>query len=981
MSEIPYVIISLFFICATLGVVFLVAWRAFGYPRHALTWSITFALASLQWGLNAAHSFQLIPIYNLYWVSVSFLGPVVPLLAVLGYRQRANKYLHIPLIVGAGLLSFGATLWYSMVQPHMGLRLAILPYTTMLTSIWVVWIVYNVPRKMRPIEWTLIVVYLVSAAIEFSLGTIALSQGAVPDEPTIALYLSVLFLSMPVIFSIGGVMALATIASDLAVQAEKAAENEIAAQRKETERSWHTLSDAIDAIPDLVALDDGHGNVVACNTAFSNLLGIPQETMAGQRTLDLMDKYWQQLESIDGEPVNSVQDFANRMWRSLTTGSQLHAVTKDKRNFIVDCGYVRGGGFIMVGRDVSQLAETRIRLEAAIHSAPIAFAFFDKDQRLVACNNTYEKMLGQKQEWLSEQPLKTIVRAFIRRLKIAKKQPLSVRSEWLNSYLDSVEARKIVHELALMEDGTWFEITSQPVAEGGYVTVASDITTRHLLERDLERNEAQLRQILEGQPFPVLVLSPTEKSILFASGAAIEALTGKADDADWSEIKDKLRQNSEVLPPILETTRTQTETISEVTLKRLNGDYFPALFSSQSVSYSGIEAYVVSFIDLSTIKGLERELEQQQQALFQSQKLNALGTLLAGVAHELNNPLTIVVANAHVLSMSNEDPELQSRIKKITDAAERCSGIVRSFLDVARKDSGNKSRFDLAACIKKSIELAELGFTDQEISVTADIDPNLPALEGSAEQIGQVIMNLVINAKQALAEQEGPKQVNISCRVNQALEKLEITVADNGPGIPSEIQSQIFDPFFTTKAVGQGTGMGLSLVHSIVTSHGGTIELTESNSRGACFRICLPHSGQPVSNEEMSTDSAKTVQSYRILVVDDEEDVLEALEDVLIIQGHDAIGVTTGEAALEALHSQQFDCIFSDLRMPGMNGEELYREIENQFPEMAPRTAFITGNNLSRSARAFLDHCKRPSLGKPFTPEQLTDILQDIGLG
>jgi nitrogen-specific signal transduction histidine kinase len=980
MDEVPFVITSLFFICATMSIVFYLAWRTFGWPRHALTWCICFAVAATQWAFNVAHSFDVFSNYFLYWAPVNILGPTVNVLAVTGYRQRAGKYLNIPLLVGIVMLSFGATMWFSAFQVHRGMGLAILPLVTVLTSLWTVWIVYDVPRPKRSIEWTLIVVYFITAMIELIIGLIALSMGAEYDTEIVNLFRSILFLFLPVAFSITGVLALATIASDLAVQSLETAEHEVKRQKKETEQSWHTLFDAIEAIPDLVAIDDGKGNVVTCNTAFANLLGVPQDQLPGRRTLELMELYWRQVDTIDGDRVTSSQDFANRMWRSLTTGERLQVVTRDKRNFIVDCGYVQGGGLILVGRDVTQLADTRIRLEAAIHSAPIAFAFFDKDQKLVACNKSYEKMLNKRQEWLLTQPIDAIIRAFIRRVKIAGEEPLVVRSSWLNKYLDAIEARETVNEVAQMEDGTWYEITSQPVAEGGYVTVATDITTRHVLEKDLERNEAQLRQILEGQPFPVIVMRKQDQRVMFASAAAVEALTGKTGVQKQQEVRAGLNTRSDIIAPINEAANVQPGLIQEVSLKRFDGESFPALFSSQPIAYSGTDAAVVSFIDLSSLRHLESELEVQQQALFQSQKLNALGTLLAGVAHELNNPLTVVVANAHVLTMANDDPATKARVQKITDAAERCSNIVRSFLDMARKGSGDTVKFNITDCVSKSIEMAEFGYQDQEITVRTDLAEKLPAIEGDSDQIGQVVMNLIINAKHALQDQSGEKLIEVRCQLNAVGDKIELFVSDNGPGVPDEIRGQIFDPFFTTKRVGHGTGMGLSLVHGIVEAHGGQIDLLQSTEPGAHFRVTLPHTGDTLLDNPAMTVAGGSGKSYKILVVDDEPDVLEALEDILIIQGHDVVGVQSGQGALDALSKDSFHGILSDLRMPEMDGPQLYRNIKSDYPAMADRIAFVTGNNLSETAKEFLTSCNRPSLGKPFSPDQISALLREMGL-
>lgn len=978
-DQIPFVIISLFFTCVALSAIFVMAYRAFGWPKHALTWSFTFGLASVQWAFNIAYSFQVMTNFYLYWTIVNFIGPLVPAIAIIGYRQRAGKYLNIPLLAGFVLTSFGGTLWFTFVDPHVGLRTAILPYVTALMSVWVAWIIYDVPRPKRSVEWGLFIGYLLLFAAEVLIGTLALSSGVDYDQERMNQYRYVLFMVMPTAFTVSGMFALSIIASDLAKTATDLADFQERKRKEEAERSWGTLQDAIEAIPDLIAIDDGQGNLVTCNDAFAKLIGYPAEELKGRQTIELLEVYWRRLETIDGETVLSGEAFASKLWHALNSGERLNVQTKDDRSFIVDCSYVQNGGLILVARDVTPINNARVRLETAIHSIPIAFALFDKTNRLVACNKGYEEMVGENQEWIARQPLEKVVAAFLRRLMLAQNETLVVRSGWLDDALESVARREVSRNVVQLVDGSWYEIVTQPVAEGGFVTTASNITTRHMLEKDLEKNEAQLREILEGQPFPVMVMRHADSKVLFASDAAIEAIASEARSLPSKEARGFINQNPGILGPIFAAANSSHAGIQEVQLTRMDGASFPTLFSSQTIKYSGAEATAVSFIDMSNVKHLESELAAQQEALFQSEKLNALGTLLAGVAHELNNPLTVVVANAHVLSLATEDAKVQSRIEKITNAADRCSKIVRSFLDLARKSSGDKQEFDLTECVEKALELSIFGLKDQSIDVKTDFAANLPAVEGDGDQIGQVVMNLFINAKYALIDIEGLREIRVTCKLSDKGDMVELHVADNGPGVPEDIRDRIFDPFFTTKSVGQGTGMGLSLVHGIVQSHGGTIDLLK-DTEGAHFRVRLPHLGTVIEKPGIDAKSEEPTKKRRLLVVDDEQDVLEALADILVIQGHEVTAVQSGQAALTELRKGPFDGLLSDLRMPEIDGPQLYREIEETFPEMAERTAFVTGDDLSTDARKFLETCGRPSLRKPFLPDQVASLLEDLGL-
>lgn len=979
MDQLPYVIVALFIICTALSVIFFMAYRAFGRPPHARTWSIAFGLAATQWSLNIGNIYGVITDPVIYWPIVNLLGPAVPVLGIIGYRQRAKKYLNIPLLVGIVALSFSSSVWFMFVDRHVGISTATLPFITAATSLWAAWIIYDVPREKRSVEWGLIVTYGILAAIETIIGLLALALGPNGGTEYQGYYVAVLFLTLPAAFTVLGMFALSLIASDLAKKAYDLAEFQKLKRKEEKERSWGTLQDAIEAIPDLIAIDNGKGILVTCNEAFASFLGLPAKEIPGKSIVELIELYRKEFKLIDGKMVNSNEEIAQKMWAALTTGNSIDVTTQDDRSFLMDCGYLREGGHIMVARDVTQVNDAKVRLETAINAMPVGFSYFDKDLNLVACNKGYEELHQKPQEWIASQPVDKIVINLLRRIKNAKKQSLVVRSGWLHRVMDGIENRHTLSDVAQLEDDRWYEINTQPVKGGGIITVANDITTRKVLELDLEKNEAQLREILQGQPFPVLVVDKEESSILFASSAAVTTLIDENTELSGLDACKFLNQQPDIVGPLFGALDTESSDIQEAELSRLNGSTFPTLLSSQPITYSGLDARVISFIDMSNVQNLESELAAKQEALFQSEKLNALGTLLAGVAHELNNPLTVVVANAHILANSTDDKAVQEKLKKITNAADRCSKIVRSFLNAARKQNDAANSFDLVTCINEALDLAIFGLQELNIEITTNFEDNLPPIEGNADQLSQVLMNLVLNAKHALEEIEGKRSISISCLRSSDKKCIELHVSDNGPGIPPEIQGRIFEPFFTTKSVGQGTGMGLSLVHGIVRSHGGAIELVGGREPGTHFKISLPVS-KSRQNQVDNPLAQRPTFPYRLLVVDDEPDVLEALADMLVIQGHDVHAVSTAEEALRALKDEAYDGLLSDIRMPGMDGQALFEQLQEKFPDMVERTAFITGNDLSETARGFLDTCQRPSLGKPCSPGDIESLLEEMDL-
>ncbi|WP_262694759.1 ATP-binding protein [Kordiimonas aquimaris] len=978
MEQTSLVILSLLLTCGALCTILFVAWRAFGEQKHVLTWAIVFAVLAADLAINFAWSRGWLASSYLHWLSSTFLGVLAPVLALLGYRQRLEKHIYLPLQSGVVIAVCGVSAWFTFEQPHAGVNAVILPTITAMLFMWIAWVIYDVPRPKRSIEWASIVGYVLFAAVALSgaLYGFGFGQEASPEE--LARYQLLLFLVLPSTVVVLGLLMLSMVAADLAKQAEDLTEYQEVKLREDTEKTWGTLQDVIEAIPDVVAIDDGKGVIVTCNEAFATLMQRTKDSIVGKRSVELFELYTKSFATIDNEKVKNGQHLLRKFSHALTTGASIEIVSSANRNYIVDAAYLRSGGQIMIARDVTQLSNARARLEAAINSLPIGFAFFDRNNQLVACNKNYEKVHQKETKWIEKQSVEKLMGNLMRRYDSFKDFSMLERSALVHDAINAIETRQSTNSVSKLDDGKWYEMAVEPVDGGGFVTFASDITNRRLLELEMEQNEAKLREILGSQSFPVIVTNNADMRVMFASRAATSVLADESDDLIGYEADKFLPLDVLSADEAPSSIDSETENaLQEVQLTKKGGEIFPALLSSQNITYSGEAARVISFIDITNIHELTTELAVQRQALFQSEKLNALGTLLAGVAHELNNPLTVVVANAHVLGMSSQDEAVQSRIEKITNAADRCSKIVRSFLDMARKSPGETVAFDLLECIEQAMEITSFGLQEYKVELVAELPARLPQIVGDPDQFAQAIINLVINAQHALAGLDGERKITLSANVDEENERIELHIADNGPGIPADIRDRIFEPFFSTKKVGEGTGMGLSLVRNIIQAQGGEITLVPDDA-GAHFLITLPFSDIQPSADVVADDRIKCNGPYNILIVDDDPAVREVLEDMLILQGHEVVSANSGEQALQELEAQAFDCMLSDLRMPDMDGPQLFEVIKTQYPHMEKRTGFVTGNNLSEQVREFLDTCERPSLGKPFLPEDLELMLYNL---
>lgn len=385
-------------------------------------------------------------------------------------------------------------------------------------------------------------------------------------------------------------------------------------------------------------------------------------------------------------------------------------------------------------------------------------------------------------------------------------------------------------------------------------------------------------------------------------------------------------------------------------------------------------------IDITDRKRAEEELARSRDALLQSEKLASLGALLAGVSHELNNPLAAIVGQAEMLQEDARDTGFEERARKIGAAAERCARIVQTFLAMARSGEPRRGLVDLNEIIASSLEITEYALRTAGISVRVNFGTGLPAIEGDRDQLHQVLVNLIVNAQQAMDKGEAfEKVLMIRTSVNQAGQIL-IDITDTGPGVPEAMRHRIFEPFFTTKrqAGGSGTGIGLSFSQGILAAHGGTIHV-EPSKRGAHFRISLPPApGAPAPVIVPSDDiemPAFAVERRKVLVVEDEPDVAETLKELIEREGFEVIVAGNGSEAFYALDHNEFDLLFSDLRMPVLNGPEFYARLKEIRPELVKRMAFVSGDTMGDSMGDFLKEAGRPILEKPFTKAGIRAVL------
>ena len=369
------------------------------------------------------------------------------------------------------------------------------------------------------------------------------------------------------------------------------------------------------------------------------------------------------------------------------------------------------------------------------------------------------------------------------------------------------------------------------------------------------------------------------------------------------------------------------------------------------------------------------ERKRTEAALRQSEKLAAMSSLVAGLAHELNNPLSVILAHSTLLAAGGA-ANAEARATKIIKAAERCARLVRNFLALARQHPPERQRVVLDQVVQETAELLAYTLRVDGVTVTLDLAGDVPALWADPHQLQQVLLNLLTNAHHAVRTIDPPRDITVSTRL-AAGPRVLVCVADNGPGIPPAARERIFEPFFTTKSVGQGTGLGLSLCQGIVESHGGTLSFESPPEGGAVFTIALPVTAPPTMAPPVVTP-AERVAALRVLVVDDEPEVASVLVDMLSIDGHRVEVAPNGRMALDRLRDGDYDLVMSDLRMPELDGAALYRTLQDAGHPIVHRFVFVTGDVLGPESHQFLSQAEVLAVAKPFVLSEVRNVIRQV---
>src|SRR6266705_623695 len=749
-------------------------------------------------------------------------------------------------------------------------------------------------------------------------------------------------------------------------------------------RSQQGYRDLIDSFDDILLAVSLDGQIRAVNRSFSDLVDTPFQQIIGRPLADFVQES-------SGDGARLVERAMPRfMERRQWSGVVQVRVKGQGSPFYFDCvahAMMRDGeihGITVLARDVSALRKNEARFTELFESLQEGIYITTPDGAILDVNPALVRMLGydSKEDVLKRQVPEIFVDRAERKIvkEQVERQPM-------------IQGREIT---LIRKDGTSIVClnTAAAVRDNSgrvvrYQGALMDITERREMERRLHQQQEFAHRLVDSFPDLILVLD-TAAHYTFVSPRCREVLGYDVEDAQHMEFGD--RTHPEDLPALLSLYKNlidgkQTFASKEIRARHKSGEWRRIRFNFSPLSdeQGNIDGVVLSGRDVTDLKRLEEQL-------IQAEKLAAMGQMLAGVAHELNNPLTAILGVTELLrDRPGADDSTKHQLELTHRQARRAARIVQNLLEFSRPASPQKKPVDLNNLLERTLQLHEHSLRRNNIEVDFHPQSDLPGVIGDANQLIQVFLNLVSNAEQAIREVRDAGRIQI--RLGRKENQLTITFQDDGVGIRPEALPRIFDPFYTTKRPGGGTGLGLSICMSIIREHGGNIEAETFPAGGSAFTIYLPAaSGEQPEALSASPDAASAssealppiadlLRGRAVLVLDDEESLRMLLQEGLAAQGLRVDCAATTEEALACLQCSSYDVFLCDLHLSAggfvVDGRDAAVRILDAAGTQRPAVIYMTGD-LVESIQWSAGRGEPPCLQKPFRISDVLSLLRDV---
>jgi PAS domain S-box-containing protein len=745
-------------------------------------------------------------------------------------------------------------------------------------------------------------------------------------------------------------------------------------------RSQQSYRDLIDSFDDVLIALTLQGEIRAVNRSFADLVGLSFQQLIGKPLSDFVEEA-----TADGQGLvtRAMPRFLERRhWNGVIQVrlKNLNPV------FYFDCvahAILRDDqvqGVTVLARDVTALRKNEARFTELFETLQEGIYIVTPDDVIIDANPALVRMLGydSKEELLSRSVAHILPDVAQRRL---------LRQEVDNQPM--LQGREIT---LLRKDGNSIIClnTAAAVRDASgrvvrYHGALMDITERREMERRLYQQQEFARRLVGSFPDLILVFD-TAGRYTFTSPRVKEILGYEPEEYDSQELGQRTHLEDQ---PALQAlfgeivSGRQSFASLEIRVRHKLGDWrrIRCHFSPLCDETGKIDGVIVSGRDVTELKRLEEQL-------IQAEKLAAMGQMLAGVAHELNNPLTAILGVTELLRERQGLEDIIKRQLELTHRqARRAARIVQNLLEFSRPALPHKKPTDVNSLVERTLQLHEHSLRRNNIEVEFQPQAGLPAVIGDANQLMQVFLNLLSNAEQAIREIRETGRILI--RTGRLGTHLFVTIQDDGCGILPDALPRLFDPFYTTKRPGGGTGLGLSISMSIVREHGGSIDVETLPAGGSAFTVFLPAASEktvPPSPSEPASPSAESPRSASdplkgrfILVLDDEESIRMLLEEGLAAQRLQVTCAATLEEAVQLAGRRSYDALLCDLNLsPGgseVSGREAARQILSVAGRRKPAVIFMTGDLVE--ARELGSGDAR-HLQKPFLISEVLAVLRDI---
>jgi PAS domain S-box-containing protein len=526
-------------------------------------------------------------------------------------------------------------------------------------------------------------------------------------------------------------------------------------------------------------------------------------------------------------------------------------------------------------------------------------------------------------------------------------------------------------------DGTEFpgELSTSALKDGwgnviGHISIARDITYRKQMEE-------LFKTVTNSSPVGIYILQDGKFQL---ANPQFQKLTGYSEEelAKIDSMNLVLPEDQgKVRKKAIKMLKGELSSPYQFRVRNKAGDTRWVIETVTSIPYRGRQATLGNYIDITERKQAEEREDQLQQELNLAGRLASIGQLAAGVAHEINNPLTGVIGFSHLMLSRDIPEDMKKDLQVIHSEAQRVAKIVENLLIFAHQRKTGREYIAINDIITRVLELRAYEMKVNNIEVETRLDPELPATMADAGQFQQVFLNIVLNAEHFMTKAHNKGKLLV--KTERIGNKIRASFTDDGIGISKENMDKIFNPFFTTKEVGKGTGLGLSICHGIITQHEGRIYAESEAGKGATFVIELPVVAKPTraGKAGVTKKEPRKSRGAKILVVDDEAAILTFLHRLLTDMGHSVETINNADAALERLKTERYSLILLDIKLPGVSGIELYQQIEKIAPALTRRVMFITGDVMEGATRSFLEKAGVPHITKPIDIEELKKMMNN----